>query len=231
MSLNTFFGVACILSFTVPVATILMNRYFYHRSLAALLIYYFILFLDNLMAENFLPVSPSFSKSFGILNNFLDTPLMLTALLFFCPSKSKQKYLQIITAAFLLYEILVIMTRGFRPESIIYVMGPGILIILSYSLFLFIRQVKFSIMHGKNQGRTVMLAAIVFMYASYAFIYYLYYIARTPFKQDVIVLYFIASALSALIISVGLHMMRKRMRELHALKTTRKELALFFSQG
>ncbi len=228
MSLNATLGVACILSFTLPVAAIIYNRFYHHRSLAALMIYYSVTAIDNIMAQGFIPVSASFSTYFGVLNNFLDIPLMLTALLFFCPNRKKQGVVRYLTLAFVVYEIVIISIYGFNPKAIIYVMGPGILILLGYSLFLFIRQVKFSIMHGKNQGRTLMLAAIFFMYACYGFIYYFFYILRTPFKADTIMLYFIASGLSAILMSVGLHMMRKRMRELTALRTTRKELALFF---
>lgn len=231
MSLNAALGVACILSFIVPIAAITYNRFYTHRSLAALLIYYCITAIDNFFAQGFVPVSPAFTTNFGVLNNFLDIPLMLTTLLFFCPNRQKQKLIQVLTLFFVAYEIVVIILHGFTPKAIIYVMGPGIIIVLAYSLFLFIRQVKFSILHGKNQGRTVMLASIFFMYASYAFIYYFYYILRTPFKADTIILYFVASGISALLMGVGLHMIRQRMKELATLKTTRKELAVFFGQS
>ena len=228
MSLNAFLGVACILSFTLPIAAVIYNRFYTHRSLAALMIYYSITALDNAMAQGLIPVSDTFSRNFGVLNNFLDVPLMLTALLFFCPNRQKQLYIQVLTYIFLAYEVLIIMIKGFKPQAIIYVMGPGIIIVLIYSLFLFIRQVKFSILHGKNQGRTLMLASIFFMYASYGLIYYFYYILKTPYKADTIVLYYISSGIAGILMGVGLHMMRKRMKELASIRTTRKELALFF---
>jgi hypothetical protein len=89
--------------------------------------------------------------------------------------------------------------------------------------------VKFTILHGKNQGRTVMLASIFFVYACYMLIYYFYFIQKTPDTNDTLLLYFIASFISSILMALGLHLMRKRMKELRSLKVTRKELALFFS--
>lgn len=228
MSLNAALGVACILCFTLPIAAVIYNRFYTHRSLFALMIYYGVTAIDNMMAQGIIPVGKSFSNQFGILNNFLDIPLMLTALLFFCPNKQKQNVIRLFTFLFIGYELVVILALGFNTGAIIYVMGPGIIIVLGYSFFLFLRQVKFSILHGKNQGRTLMLASVFFMYATYALIYYFYYIMKTPFKADTMMLYFIASGIASILMAIGLHMMRQRMRELETLKTTRKELALFF---
>jgi hypothetical protein len=231
MSLNALLGVACILSFLLPVVVICYNRFYTHRSLAALSAYYLITALDNTMAQGIIPVPTGFSVWAGVLNNFLDVPLMLTALLFFCPGRQKQKAVHVLTGCFIGYEIIVMLMHGFTPASVIYVMGPGILIVLGYSLFLFVRQVKFSIVHGKNQGRTLMLASIFFMYASYALIYYFFYVMKTPFKADTIILYFIASGIASALMALGLHMMRRRMKELESIKTTRRELAMFFGQS
>jgi len=231
MSLNAIFGVACILSFTLPVAVIIYNRFYTHRSLAALCLYYCITALDNIMAEGFIPVPQAFSNYFGVLNNFLDVPLMLTSLLFFCPNKQKQRFVHVLTVSFIVYEAVVIFTKGFANTSVIYVMGPGIVILLSYALYLFLRQVKFSILHGKNYGRAVMLASVFFMYACYGLVYYFFYVMKTSYKTDTITLYYISSAVASAMMALGLHMTRKRMKELESARTTRRELAVFFGQS
>jgi hypothetical protein len=109
-------------------------------------------------------------------------------------------------------------------------MGPGIILVLVYTFYLFVKQVKFSIMHRKNQGRIVMLAAILFAYACYFLIYYFYYILRTPYKDDVMLLYYLSSTIGSVLMTIGLHLIRKRIRELQTLKVTRKELSMFFGQ-
>lgn len=229
MNWNAIFGIACIVSLTAPIAVIIYHRYYQHRSLAALLANYTITLLYLLMSQNLLPVSNAFRINFGILDNFLDVPLMLTALVFFCPNKSKQNMVRMLSYIFVGYIVLITCIRGYRVSTIVYILGPGLLIIISYTLFLFVRQTKFSILHGKNHGRVLMLAAIFFSYACYALIFYFFYIQQTPEVNDTEILYFISTGVSALAMAIGLQLMNKRMKELQALRVTRKELAMFFN--
>jgi hypothetical protein len=181
------------------------------------------------MSQNIIPVNNTIRINFGILNNYLDVPLMLTALIFFCANKQKQNIIRLLSYLFITYEVLITILHGFRPVSIVYIMGPGLAIIVIYTFYLFMRQIKFSIMHGKNHGRVMMLAAIFFSYASYALIYYFYYVQKTPYVKDTELVYFISTIISSAAMAIGLHLMNKRMKELHSLRVTRKELAMIFN--
>ncbi|MGZ8545632.1 MAG: hypothetical protein ACXWV0_10065, partial [Flavisolibacter sp.] len=64
--------------------------------------------------------------------------------------------------------------------------------------------------------------------ASYALIYFFYYLQQTPYTSDVMMLYYISSLLSAVVMAVGLQLIRKRLKELQSVQVTRKELAIFF---
>lgn len=228
MNWNTIIGVAASISFLLPVVTIFYYKLYQHRSLAILLFYYLLTALSNLMSQNILPASASFKKGYSVLDNYLDIPLMLMALLFFCPVKQKGKSVHIITAIFIGYEIIIASMYGLNPKAIVYIMGPGLPMVLGYSFYLFSKQIKITVEYGKNAGKTLMLAAILFAYGCYAFIYYFYYIQKTPYVKDIFFLYFIASLISSIIMTVGLHLIRKRMKELQEVKNTRRELAMFF---
>jgi len=231
MTWNAIFGIACIIALTAPVAVIVYHRYYKHRSLTALLIYYLVTLIYLLMAENILPVSKNMRLNFGILNNYLDVPLMLTALVFFCPNRQMQNIIRLFSYVFITYELLITFMYGFKRISIVYIMGPGLIIIICYTFYLFMRQVKFSIMHGKNHGRMLMLASIFFSYACYALIYYFYYVQKTPFVKDTELIYFISTIAASMTMAIGLQLMNKRMKELQSLRITRKELAMFFNQS
>ena len=82
---------------------------------------------------------------------------------------------------------------------------------------------------GKNAGRTLMLVSILFAYGCYALVYYFYYIQKTPAVTDVFLLYFISTLVSSIIMTIGLHLIRRRLKELQEIKNTRRELALFFN--
>lgn len=228
MNWNTFIGVAATVSLFLPVAAIIYYRLYRHRSLAALLISYVITALYNLMAEGLIPLPISFQRGFGVINNYLDIPLMLTALLFFCPIRQKQRSVHLVTALFVVYEITIACLFGLDPKAVVYIMGPGLVLILIYTFYLFARHIKMTVEFGKNAGRTLMLVSILFAYGSYGLIYYFYYIQKTPEVADVFLLYFITSFISAVIMTIGLHLIRKRMKELQEAKNTRRELAMFF---
>jgi NADH:ubiquinone oxidoreductase subunit K len=108
-------------------------------------------------------------------------------------------------------------------------MGPGLTIVLVYSFYLFAKQVKFAIEHSKNIGRTLMLASILFSYGCYAIVYFFYYVQKTPDASDAFLLYFISTSVGSVIMAIGLHLVRKRLRELQEVKNTRKELSVFFN--
>jgi hypothetical protein len=230
MNWNAILGIACIISLTAPIVVIIYHRYYKHRSLAALLIYYGVTLIYLLMSQNIVNVNNIIRINFGIFNNYLDVPLMLTALVFFCPNKPKQNIVRLLSYLFIAYEVLITIMFGFKKTSIVYIMGPGLSIIIGYTFFLFMRQVKFSIVHGKNHGRMVMLASIFFSYACYALLYYFYYIQKTPYVNDTQLIYFISTIVSCMAMATGLQLMNKRMKELQSLKTTRKELAMFFNR-
>jgi len=228
MNWNAIIGVAATISLFLPVAAIVYYKLYQHRSLAALLASYAITGLYNLISEGLIPLPDAFQNGFGVINNYLDVPLTLTALLFFCPIKQKQRPVHIITALFVGYEIVIACLYGLQPKAVVYIMGPGLILVLVYAFYLFSRHIKITIEHGKNAGRTIMLVAILFAYGCYALVYYFYYIQRTPFVADTFLLYFISTLMSSVIMTIGLHLIRKRMKELQEVKNTRRELAMFF---
>ena len=227
MNWDATLGVASVIAFTLPIVVIFYNRYYTHRSLAALLAYYAFILIDNLFGT-IINSAPVLGRVINYIDNYANIPLILTALLFFCASKQRQGKIRLLTLIFMAYEIVIIAVYGFTLNSIIYIMGPGVGVVLLYSFYLFVRQIKFSIFHGKNHGRVLMLISIVFDFSCYGLIYFFQYIQKTPFQNDVFRLYYISSIVSSVLMAIGLHMMRVRMKELQSLKTTRKELALIF---
>ena len=227
MNWDATLGVASVIAFTLPIAVIFYNRYYTHRSLAALLAYYAFILIDNLFGT-IINSATVLARVINYIDKYTNIPLILTALLFFCASKQRQGKIRLLTLIFVTYEIVIIAVYGFTLNSIIYIMGPGVGVVLLYSFYLFVRQIKFSIFHGKNHGRVLMLISIVFDFSCYGLIYFFQYIQKTPFQNDVFRLYYISSIVSSVLMAIGLHMMRVRMKELQSLKTTRKDLAIIF---
>jgi hypothetical protein len=229
MNWNTFLGVTATVCLFFPVATILYYRLYRHRSLSALMISYLSTGIYSLMQSKLLDVSPQVEKSFGVVNNYLNIPLILTALVFFCPLKQRQRSVHLITWTFICYEILIAFVYGLGESAPVYVMGPGLTIVLLYTFYLFARHIKVTIQFGKNAGRTLMLVAILFTYVCYGLVYFFYYIQHTPDVADAFLVYFVSSIVASVLMTVGLTQIRKRMKELEEIKNTRRELAIFFN--
>jgi hypothetical protein len=229
MNWNTIAGIAATVSLFLPVAVILYYKLFEHRSLAALMASYLLTGIYNLMSNQWIVVPAAFLRNFGIANNLLDIPLILLSLLFFCPIKSKQKTVYFILGGYIFYEIIAALLIGFNRDLIVYVQGPGILVVLAYAFYLFVRHIRITVEYSKNAGRTLMLASILFGYVCYGIIYFFYYIQRTPNVEDAYLIYFISTFISSIVMTVGLQLVRKRLKELQEVKNTRKELAVFFN--
>jgi len=223
----SLFGLTSILCFGLPVLVIFLFRLYRHTSLIALALYYTLTIFHCLNAETIPPV-PNFNNPFDVAYTYLEIPLILTALLFFCPAKQRQRNMHTLIGFFVAYELAISIFAGFSPKASVYIMAPGLMVVVLYSAFLFLRQAKFSILHKKNSGRVLMLGAILFSYSAYLFVFYTYFIQEQKEIAGVYNIYFISSTIASLLMSVGLFMMRYRIKELQELKVVRKELQMVF---
>lgn len=229
MNPNAVLGVVSTYAFCLPVFLIVIFRLHVYKPFFALLIYFLLATVSNLMTEGVVPATEQVRKIFGVVYNLLDLPLMLTGLLLFCGSRQKVKNICVTIVVFLLYEVVVLWWHGFTRQTVTYVLGPGIVVILAYSVHLFVQYVKLAVVHEKAIGKALMIGAVCFTYGSYAMIYVFYYVAETPAVAEVFILYYVASIVSAVLLSVGITLVQKRMRLLREARLTRKELHMFFN--
>lgn len=228
MNINTILGIVSAVAFFVPVLIILSSRLLINISLLALVIYFLMVTTYNLMSVNVIMVTKDFQRSFGVANNYLDVPLMLTAMLMFCSEKWKQRVITTTIISFVAYEILIFFQFKLSPESSKFIMGPGIIVLLVYSLYLFINNIKSTIVQGKGVGKTLMITSILFAYGCYFIVYLFAYIEKTSNRADVFIIYYLASIIFSVLMSAGLIWVKKRLREIKEVQTTRKELNVFF---
>jgi peptidoglycan/LPS O-acetylase OafA/YrhL len=224
---NSLFGITAIACFTLPIFIILYFRLYKHVSLIALMVYYALIIL-HCFSSNTVPPAPDLQNTWEVLFNYIEIPLMLSALLFFCPAKQKRQKIHFIISFFLAYEVLVAAFHGFSAAASLYVMVPGLLVIVLYSLFLFLRQVRFTVTHGKNWGRVLMLGSLLFSYSCYLFMFYAYFFQQQSNVAGIYSVHFFSSAIAAVLMSAGLYLMRHRIRDLQELKVTRRELQMVF---
>lgn len=224
---QTLFGLTSIFCFALPILTILYFRLFRHTSLIALMVYYGLAILRCLNSSSLPPV-PDFNNTAEALFGYIEVPLMLLALHFFCPAKQHQQPVYRFVAAFAVYEVFVAALYGFTPLTSLYIMTPGLVVIVLYSFFLFLRQLRFTLLHGKNAGRVLMLGALLFSYSCYLFVFVACFILDWKDMFFAYALHFFSASMAAVMMSAGLYLMRHRIRELQELKVTRRELQMVF---
>lgn len=228
MQLNLALGILSTLTFLLPVILILFFKLYNHVSFFALLVYYFNSALYNLMTEGILKVPLNFERMFGAYCNYLDAILMLTVLLLFCINKINKSVIYVTLILYVIYQVFIYLYFGLDFASNIYTTGPGIALVLLYGTYMFYNQLKLTFDKNKGYGKSVMIAALLFAYGSYALIYVLHYIQRVPQVGEIFIIYFVSSIISSIIMAFGIYLISKRYQQLKELQIMRKELRLFF---
>ena len=224
MTWNSIMGFVSTLALFLPILLILALRLGTYRSFPVLLIYYTIVFINNLITEHFIQPNADVVYFWGISTNLMDAPLMLLFISYFSTSAVFSRQLKILILSFLAFEFFVVLLVGFNVRAITIILGPGILIVFALCLFFFIRQSKIVITNRKALGKTLISASQVFAYGCYGFLYVLFYVNKNPMVADTFLLYFFALTFSSMILCTGIIFERKRIQKLFELKKARKEL-------
>ena len=230
MNLVTSLGILAAIALLVPALIIFSCRLCKNKSLLTLGIYFLSVGLYNLMAANLIPASEGFRKTAGIVNNYLDVPLVLLFLLFFCTTYRQKTFLYATLGAFVLYQIIVTLVCGFNVTALVYILGPGVLLLFGYSLYFFVKYARIVIERNKQLGKAFMLGAISFAYGCYGMIYCFHYLQKTSARADVFLIYYIASIIASIIMSIGLIWITRQAQKIKEVQLTRRELALFFNR-
>lgn len=221
-------GLLSSIALFIPIIIILSFRLAWYKSFPALLVYYFFVSGYNFLALDFVHADRTFLYYYGVINNLLDAPLMLTFMTYFSRTAVFRKRLKLFISVLVLFELIVIAIVGFNIEAAIIALAPGLSVILVLGLLFFVHQVKITVVYQKAAGKAFITAALLFAYGGYIFIYIVYYLFKTPHKEDTLVVYYLVSTFSSLLISTGIFLERKRVKQLHELKIAREELRVIY---
>jgi len=229
MTWNSTMGFICTVALFLPILFILVLRLGAYRTFPALLIYYTGVFIYNLFTEGFIRADRQVIRYWGLTNNLLDIPLLLTFLIYFSSSNAFTRRLKALIWGYILFEAIIVAIFGLNVNAITIILGPGIVIAIIFCMLFFIRQTKITIMHRKATGKALIAASLLFAYGCYGIIYLMYYIFKTKYTDDAFLIYFLVATLSSLLITAGIIVERKRITKLSELKITRRELSSVYS--
>lgn len=230
MTWNSVMGFISSLALFSPILFILLFRLGSYKSFPALLAYYTVTFIYNLLTEGYITVNNNIINNWSICNNLLDAPLMLMFLTYFSTSPTLKRRMQISIVTILILEVGVVLAVGFNTKAVTIFLGPALLTVFAYCLHFFVRQTKIAIMHHKGMGKAVIAASLLFAYGCYTIIYLMYYVFKTPYVADTFLVYFLVATFSSLLMCAGIFLERKRVQKLNELKITRKELSAIYPE-
>jgi hypothetical protein len=137
--------------------------------------------------------------------------------------------MKLLIGGFIVFEIILLSYFGITLQPITIIVGSGILLILSFSVSIFIKQTKNSIHHHKPAGKAMIATSLLFSYCCFFFLFIMYYIFKTHYKEDCLLIYFISTIISSIVLFLGLRIENKRVLKLNEVNRTRKELSQIYS--
>ena len=138
MNWHSAIGILSTVALFAPVFVILATRLIRYKQYLPLFIYCLLAFGFNLMTERLVGVPKQIERYYGVVNNLTDMPLILSFLAFHIASSIQVKRLKILLAAFIVFEVVLIMLHGLTIKTITLTMGPGLLLVFGYSLYYFV---------------------------------------------------------------------------------------------
>ncbi len=228
MSLFNWMGLFATIALSAPIIMLLISRLTWYRSFPALFSYYVLVLSYIVMLLGYVNVGKTFMKQLGVINNLLDAPLMLLFLIYFGRTAFFRKKMLFVAGGFIVFEAIVLALYGFNSTSTTIILAPGLILVLTISLLFFVHQVKIAVVYHKAMGKAIMIAALLFAYAGYCFVYVVYYLIQPVYKHDAHLVYFLITICSCIVMATGIFMERKRVSQLAELKTTRRELKAIY---
>ncbi len=229
MSWHSAIGILSTIVLFAPVFIIVATKLIRYKQYIPLFIYCLLAFGFNLMTEHLVNVTKTIERYYGIINNLTDMPLILSFLIFHISPSIQVKRLKIVLAAFILFEIILILMYGITVKTITLTMGPGLLIVFGYSMYYFVYTVKRGFTHNKFIGKAVIASSLTFAYGCFIIIYLMHYVLTLPDIPNLFLIYYFITIIYCTILSVGLIIESRRKKKLEELLVTRRELMRFFS--
>ena len=209
MNWHYYIALLSAVALSLPLVLIVVLRLYTNKSFLALGIHYLLAFVYNLMTSGILDASVPWRRNLAISNNFLDVPLILIFLLYFTRSWRLSKQLLTALGAYIIFEIITVVITGYNITATTIILGPGILIILSFCFFFFLKHIQVHHDHPQEPGKIVMLSTLLFSYGSYSLIYVFHYVLEMPYVNDVFLVYYLVTTFASVAMAIGIWIERK----------------------
>jgi hypothetical protein len=131
---------------------------------------------------------------YTVIYNLLDMPLVLTVCYFASSSATVKKFTKIAAPALLAIGVVNCMIQGFVTDSLEYILGIELLVVLSVIIWEIILKLQEIRLTGYAKGLLLIFAALLFEYGTFVVIYIFdYFLPGTSTSTDNFLVYYLSS--------------------------------------
>jgi drug/metabolite transporter (DMT)-like permease len=188
----------------LPILLMLIKRFSWNKNFIPLAGCFLFLFCTGLINNGIITFGEEANNAIITTCIIIQAPLIMLFLNFFGLNKELKKAIQVSLLSYLIGGAVFLAINGVNRQTIGLLLGTGISLVLIYGLILFIRQIKKSIHSRKETGKAFMISAVVFAYACYFFIYLMHFVFDSSEKNEIVLLFQLATIISTLILSIGI---------------------------
>jgi hypothetical protein len=179
----------------VPMLVVLMKKLWSIIPFRLFALYWLICALANLV--EFMHLPHQVLDLYTVIYNLLDIPVVLTIFYFSTTSPVVKKFTKIVAPTLLAAGLVNCIVRGFNTDSLEYVLGGELLIMLGvivWELILKLQQIKLT---GAVKGLLLIYAALFFEYGTFVVIYIFdYFLPGTSTTNDNFLMYYLSSVIA-----------------------------------
>ena len=145
-----------------------------------------------------------------VLYNMIDIPFILWILWYTSFSSSLAKLLRPVIVIYIIVELILVFTLGINYDSLKYIMGAGILVVLItlvWEINLYLHRIEHT---NRERSMLFIYASLLFWYGSYTVVYIFDYFVPPTDKMDKLLIYYVSSLIAVTIACFGFLLKKNR---------------------
>jgi hypothetical protein len=149
-------------------------------------------------------ISLQVQQTTGMVYNLIDIPLMLTILYVSSTGKRIKNFIRITCITYVVVELTNVLINGMTYESMKYVLGLGVLLVLVvifWNIILFLRKMKYNF---RQKALLFIHAALLFEYGTYIVVYIFDYFYVDTAALDNYLIYYLSTLIAIMVACFGL---------------------------
>ena len=208
-------NLAIILCF-VPLIIILVKKLKYEKAYLIIAIYWFANGLINLPEWIGQSENKFLLKHLTLIYNLLDAPLVLLVFLF-ASANNQKKIVRYILVGFILFEIIMLLWKGYNLDSSTVIIGVGTFFAIIFSVMGVLEYLQ-KIEHTPFENTMVFVcASLLFDYGIFIIIYFFSYLNPTTKAENIdnFIIYYVSLMLSSFLTCYGFWQFAAKAKKQH----------------